>query len=783
MDDFIRKTNFSCVKELIKQLAVDGVDTPKITLKLSGLFEEQMFEPLIHRFREKPEIFLEVFKEVLRKIAEFEDPRIKKYLMKLDTYREIHVVPDCHQDAEWLVPVRENFTKDMTNDQNKIFRFKARFMSLGLERIIEFKEMKWECLVCGAEFDIISFRKTREKYLTPKFCNNKRCKAKGKYDFRLLEDKSVKYEKRTFTLIDLENKEIINEIKCYISQNIDYFSKKAKSIRCNDEIEVLGILKIDTADLFTKKEEQQIMYYIEVLDINTGKSNEVDPTIIKEIKKEMKKNDLYCNRIIDSIHPYSQNIINFFPIKSTYGLSFITSDSYTNIRNGINSIIAGHSGTLKSKIGNDFKRKLGPNNFGIIYGKNTTAKGLVPVAQRNNQEKNLVKRYGAIPFYNKKTFMIDEAQYLYKKDPDALECFKCFEEGVISRALDGTTINAPAEGTVIFSLNYQTEDESFDFSKSLVENLGFPGDQKSILDRFDLHYRIPRNTDKLVEILVNRGDEDYKPKFLVSDELIFNYFIEAKRIYTEGVSIPKKITKIIKAVYNSIIAEKKASKEKYILNPREAEILRKVLKGIAAMRLRSKVNESDIEYLKKFLINTIIPFQDNKYVISIRTLDVNEIFFNAFELLTELHKDYFKISEFIGFLREYLESNYFEKDFAGSNLPVLGSFIDEEKNLTNNKFRKLLEENKDKLEDAGYFVDKINNKTSIINRKWVYSEIKENIFEIFKENKSKPLEIKSVVEVLELNLSFTKELIIKQIKAMIKKGLFKKIDKNTFKME
>ena len=128
---------------------------------------------------------------------------------------------------------------------------------------------------------------------------------------------------------------------------------------------------------------------------------------------------------------------------------------------------------------------------------------------------------------------------MYKKNPDALECIKCYEEGVISRALDGTTISASAEGTISFALNYQTEDESYDFNKSLVENLGFPEDQKSILDRFDLHCRIPRNTDKIVEILVNRGDDLYQPKFFVSDEVIFNYFIEAKRIYSNGVKIPK----------------------------------------------------------------------------------------------------------------------------------------------------------------------------------------------------------------------------------------------------
>ncbi|MFX0188703.1 MAG: hypothetical protein ACFE8A_13315 [Candidatus Hodarchaeota archaeon] len=773
-EELIRIRKLKCAEDLVKQLTIDGSNNPIIRFKLKNLLSESMFEPLLKKFRKEPELFLEDFREALINVAKFIEPELNKYLLRDDNSQKIiHIIPD-NKDAEFLIPLRDNFEKDLTQDQGKIFWFKGRFMSLGLERMVEFEKMMFQCLVCGHEFEIIPYyRKTREKYQTPKFCINKRCKAKYKSDFALLEKKSIKYEKRTFTIIDLENKDIINEIRCYISHCIDYFNEKAKHITCNDEIEILGFLKMDTADLFSNKEDQTLFYYIEVLDIESGHTNDINPKIVKRIKKDLAKDSLYCNKIIDSIHPYSQNIINFFPIKLCYSLGFITSDSYTNIRNGLNSIVAGHSGTMKSKIAMAFKEKLGANNFGIIYGKNTTSKGLVPVAQRNNNEKNLVKRYGAIPYYNKKHFVIDEAQYLYAKDPDALECFKCYEEGEITRALDGTTISAPAKGTVSFALNYRSEDEAYDFSKRLVENLGFPEDQKSVLDRFDLHYRIPRNTEGIVKVLVKRGTKAYKPKFLESDEIIFNYFIEAKRQYSEGIDIPIKIERVIDSLYDSIITYKKKYKN-VILNPREPDIIKRTLKGIAAMRLRKEVNDSDLEYFKKYLINTVIPFQDNDFIIKERTIDIAEIFQNSFDLLTELYVD-FSVGEHIKFLREYLETNYFQGDDQtelGKEFSRLENFISNETNLSNTKYKTLLAENQDFIEKKRYIMDLLNNKTHFINKTSLKDKIKGNIIELFKENNVRQLEIRSIVQIIELETTYSKDLIEKTIDSLVKDKVF-----------
>ena len=47
MEDFVRLRNPKCVKDLIKQLTIDGLETPRITFKLKKLLNDEFFEPLL----------------------------------------------------------------------------------------------------------------------------------------------------------------------------------------------------------------------------------------------------------------------------------------------------------------------------------------------------------------------------------------------------------------------------------------------------------------------------------------------------------------------------------------------------------------------------------------------------------------------------------------------------------------------------------------------------------------------------------------------------------------
>jgi len=764
---------------LKKRIIKDGLEyIPEIRIELKDLDEV-----LLNLFQEKIESFLDYFKEVLYEKLRF-FPEINEILEKFKIIPEnLHIIFDCI-DLESLIPEINDTSIDLTEYKGKLCRFIGRYLNIGLENSIEFKKMVFQCQLCNKEFETIPiYHKTREKYQTPTFCINPRCKAKSKLDFRLIEEKCEIFEKRIFTIGDIDINKTIDEKECVISNNITYFIEKVKLINLNEVIEVLGILHIDTADIYSRKDEQDITYYIEVLDLKPKESKIVDKNIIKELKNQIKKESDYCNEIIDSIHPYSKGIYDYFPIKLISSLAYITCDSWNeneNIRNSLNGIIGGHTGTFKSRIGQSCQDILGYNSFVMIYGGDTTAKGLIPTAQRNNQEKNLVKRFGAFAYSNKKVLIVNEAQYL--KD-DAWECFKYLDDGIIIRALDGTMINASAKESVLLLLNYKTENEIYDYSKNLIENIGIPKEQLSILERFDLHYPIPKLKGKIAQILFRRI---FRPiNNVESKDRIYNYLFEAKRLYSEGIIIPQDLIKVIEELNKNIFQEKKTDK---IISPREPIILTKIIKSISALRFKKEVDDSDIEYLKKHLINTIIPFQNNDFVEKIRIIDMNEIFRKTIALLSELYLE-ISITEHIDFMREFLESHYFPYHDSQIKDPVITNKINEympEKTglRENKKYRVLLEDSKNikYIEKLGYIIGIKNNKTHFINKKSLNDIILERIKEISEDNKNIPMEIDGVIQVLEIDMLYKRDLIIDSINYHIKSKYLIKTKENLLKL-
>ena len=783
IEDFFRTSKYEkkYINPLINRiLSGDLVNhIPELRVELKDLDNK-----LIERFRKEPGKFINNFKVGLYDRLSF-DPDVKELFKLFEVKSEdLHIIPNAI-DIENLIPEINDFSKDLKDYRGKICNYIGRYMNIGLDRSNEFSKMVFECQLCEEEFETIpNYRKTREKYRTPNFCINPRCKGrKNKYDFRLIEEKCETFEIRKFNIGDIDINKEIEEKRCIIRENISYFIEKARMMNLNEEIEVLGILRIDTADVYSNRDDPEILYYIEVLDVKPRESKIIDEKIVKELHNQLEKDPLYCNEIIDSIHPYSKGIYDYFPAKLLMSLSFITCDSWDeneNKRNSLNNIIGGHKGSLKTRIGKAFQEILGQNMFGIIYGSNTTAKGLIPTAQRNNNEKNLVKRYGALAYYHKKTLLIDESQYLKE---DALECLKYLDDGNITRALDGTVINAPAKESVILSLNYKTENEAYDYSMPLIKNIGFPEDQLSILDRFDLHYAVPRLKKRINRVLFRRN---FKPiDNIESKERIYNYLFEAKRLYSEGIIITQDLIDVIEKLNNLFFQEKKPGE---IITPREAIIITKIVKGISALRLKKEVDDSDIEYLKKHLINTIIPFQENDLLFEIRVFDINEIFRKTFVLLSELHTE-IPISDHIDFIRDFLESHYFHyhdpviKDPAITN--KINEYMSSKTDQSNRKYRTLLEnlENVKYIESIGYVIGIKGNKTHFINQSYLNEVVFNRITEIFKDNKNKPIEYDGTIQILEFAISYERELIIKSIDHHIKNKNLTKTKDNYLKLD
>ena len=743
---------------------------PSFKVRLNELEEKH-----VNRFREDPNKFLQDFREGFYDRLTFK-PEIKELIDKYNiSIDQLNIIPDSEEGFNFIPSVKD-LSLDLTRYVGKFVRFYGKNLSIGLERRIEYKKMVYKCLICGSQFEMIDHdHKIGEKYRPPKFCSNNRCKARNTSDFRLVDEECESYEIRKFYINDLDDERVSKEFKCVITKNIEESIIKAKDLDIESPIEITGLLHIDNADLYRyQKSEQDFPYWIEVIDFKPKEIRAINQKIIKDLNKSLEEENGFLFELIDSVQPYSKGIYDYFPVKVLNCLSIITADSWDkerNIRNTLNSIIGGHRGTLKTSLAKYLQSILRINNFGLLSGKNTTEKGLIPTVQRNSQEKNLIKRYGALRYYNKKTLVFDEAQYLAIT---VLEILKCLEDGEITRGLDGSIINAETKLTVILLLNYKTDDEAFDYSKTLIENLGFPSDQLSILDRFDLHYAIPKLSPKIRKILKRRN---YKPVVnYVSKDYIYNWLLEAKKIYSNGVIIPLEIYNLIDE-FDDVIC---LSRSEYTTtSPREFIILLKLLKSISALKLKEVVDESDIDFLKKHLLTTIIPYQDNDFVSKQRIIDMNYVFKNTFSLLTELFNT-FTIDEHIKFIREFLKNNYFtnpqnttgKRDMdkiVGVSLKNLkiDDYMPKGLNLLNNKYRNLFNNSEiiEYIENKGYFKGKISNKTHFIN----IDLFMKNIKKIFKETNNKTLNLEGLITVLEFDYDFDKASSQKAIDMLIAK--------------
>ncbi len=753
--------------QLIEKLREDllkGVKNPIIRIPVKNFVDEN----LISMIRKNPLRCLALFEDrIWEELKEYRE--IRKLMKNIES---INIIPDI-SGFEELFPEITEFSRSFRNFIYKLVRIRCRFLDHVLHKKYIATKIIFECLICGAQFEIPQEVRVRGKYRKPKFCTNSRCKAKSYADFKRVDEKAETFEAGWFVVRDLgQNPNPDREKECYAFSNYDYFYEKIQEINPNDEIEILGVIKQDFADLDSKKDSQEIFDYIEVLDLKGLESKKMDKSILSEIYEGFEKNPDYQDEIVNSIHSYSKNIYEYFLEKLIMVCAWITSDSFEHDgskRNTINSIIGGHRGLFKSSIAHAFQNILGYNNWGIISGKDTTNKGLIPTTQRANDQKNLIKRIGAIPYYSRKVLVIDEGQYL---EDVSLESMKSLEDGKIQRALDGTIIDAPAETAVVMLMNYKgnkEQQEAYDYDKKLYENIGFPEGQESILDRFDIHYAIPK-LSKLVKKILRRRLFD-PPKQTVSNEKIFNYLNEAKRLYTEGIEISDDMIEIIEELDDTITDSKKDDK---LNTPREFKVLLKVIRAIAALRLKKTVDSSDIKFLKKHIINQIIPFYDNSAVSKERLVNINEIFQRTFKLLMELKGNTISITDHIAFIKEWLENHYFPVK-PDSRLDPWGvyNYIGKEDNKSNTKYKALLENEQENLEfvqEQGYLVELVKGTTYFVKKSWIYQEIKEKIVELAGEKKS--CNHDKLISELEEKSNFSSELIQSTVQDLLEHKFF-----------
>ncbi len=715
-------------------------------------------------------------------------------------FKQIHLAFNI-EGVESLIPIYEHFTLGTRIYKGILLRIRALFSSLLLEKETVATKLEFECFF-GHKFQHPQFRSIRGKYRFPSFCMSKGCKAKAKRDFRIVQNVE-EFERGYFRIHERDITQL--ELDCYTFLNYNYFSEKVKNLNINDEIEILGIIKDDYSDLQSSKDNQQIREYIEIIDFHAIHLKKTDPDIVKNLYEEFKKNPNYHHEIMDSIHPYSRGFYEFFIVKLIVLLGLGTADSWDSTienRNTNNAIIGSTGGQLKGSILRAFQSIMGINQCGIVSGQDTTRAGLIPTSQRGNEKEALILRYGALAFYNRWLLSIDEAQYMIRKK-EVFSKTKYLEDGFIDRAMDGGTVNAECKLTLLLLMNYtfnKDENEEYDYDLTLIANLKYIS--SSELQRFDIHYAIPTLPDIFVKVLEHRVfNKSFTP---IETNIIFNYIMEFRRIIKNGVKLDK-----IENAIEDYIEELRSNREgRRSTNIREFRILIKLIAGVAAMRLKEEADLSDLAYIKKHLVNYMIPFFDSDNVRSMRTISVKEIYQRVVKLLSEI-KPIIHISLIIEMMQQQLKAFYFprllnnedkivsnefngalfkllnpalegktEKELKEKYLQYIGDeFKDDKQNrpdltLQNHQFRKEYEdpENTKFVESLGYIKAKVNNKSALIKKTWLVEVIRNRVIQGYKDAKYKPMKRSGLMQLLDFEYSYDAETVNLMIDEIIKDG-------------
>ncbi len=772
-------TYMKYVEDLRDQILIRNEAYPNIKLKLVDIM---VFNERYYRYIKKnTERAIEDICEVLLSRARL-NAELNGFLEKERCrFEEINLSFDLEEIREDIA-LYDNFSLGTKAYIGKLTRITARFLDLKIFRENVATLIVYECLVCGTAFEVIQFKGRKGKYKVPKFCTNRSCKAKSYGDFRV--KKIEKYhEMGAFRIGEIDFSKQ-NEKDCYTFLNFDYFSKKAQEINLNDIIEIVGIIKHDTSEVGTRKEDQKIYEFVKVIDFNPIELKTTDPDIIKKLYERFVVDQNYHHQILDSIHPLTKGIYTFQIFKLLILLSIISSNSWDTIiknRCSINFITGSVPSLFKGTIVSEFRNILGANNVGRISGQDNTPKAFIPTSQRG-KDSNFQIRYGAFAYNNNKFLAVDESQHMLG-NKELRQPIKYLEDGYIDRGSDGTVLHAEAKLSVGFLMNYVNEEqnEGYNYNNTLRENLC--DIEESTLQRIDLHYTIPNLPIQIMDVLERRmfrkndGDIDV--------DVVYNYINEVKRIFP--------IQKIPKLMENKLIEYIKLLRTIRGINRqniREFRTLVRLICGISAIRLKTEVDESDLEYLQKHLVNLMIPFfeYDKIRELKVKQIDMIEVYQNALNLLIEIH-EIIPIHEHISLIRRFLEDHYFPYPDSQIRDPFITAKINDympsETNLGNTKYRTLLEnkENIAFVDGIGYIIDKKGNKTHFFEKRKVYKVILDNMKEIYLNNENSPCERESLIQGLEFKIGFDRTIIVQALNFHVKNKNLIKTKENYLKLD
>lgn len=481
----------------------------------------------------------------------------------------------------------------------------------------------FECNLCGAQFDVLQLS---VKIKWPKFCVNKRCKAKAQSDFRLISKNSEFIDWQSINIQevpeDLPSGRIPISIQAILTYNL------VDTVKPGDRIKVMGIFKSVLAQSIKGFNSTLFKTYVDVNYIDPEDKSEEYIDISREDREEIikrSKEPMIQKKIARSIAPtiYGRDDLKMACALSLFSGTRKKMPGGNYKRGDIHVLFVGDPGTGKSEI---LKSAVEISPRGLyISGKGSTAVGLTAAVLKDSETGQMSLEAGAVVLANGGVAAIDEFDKMDTADRSALH--EGMEQQTISIAKAGIVATLKAETAIMAAANPHFG--RYDRYKTPPQNIRMP---PSLLSRFDLIFVVIDKPDKttdaqmaeyILQTMMSSEEELETNESIVapiSAELLKKYIKYARRNCHPILTDEAK--ERIKEFYLELRGDYDSEDAIISILARNLESLVRLSEAYAKMALREKVLKDDVEDIIKLFKRYL---KDTGYDESTGKIDIDRL--------------------------------------------------------------------------------------------------------------------------------------------------------------
>ena len=504
------------------------------------------------------------------------------------------------------------------------------------------------CNLCGAQFDIPQLI---SRIRWPKFCTNKRCKAKAQTDFRLLSKHSEFIDWQSVLIQEIPEDLPPGRIPRSVQGILTY--DLVDTVKPGDRVKLMGIFKSVLAQSTKSINSTLFKTFFDINYIEPEDKTDDIIDLTKEDKKkieDMSKEPFIQKKIARSIAPdiYGREDLKMASALSLFAGTRKRKPGGGYKRGDIHVLFVGDPGTGKSEI---LKGAIEISPRGVYTsGKGSTAVGLTAAVIKDTDTGQMNLEAGVVVLANGGVAAIDEFDKMDTADRSALH--EAMEQQTVSIAKAGIVATLKAQTAIIAAANPYSG--RYDRYKTPTQNIRLP---PSLLSRFDLIFVVvdkPNKADdaQMAEFILKnsmmKSDDEFEENDTstapISNELLKKYIKHARRNCNPILTDEAK--ERIKEFYLELRGQYDSEDAIISILARNLDALVRLSEAYAKMALRDKVLNEDVDEIIKLFKRYL---KDTGYDETTGKIDMDRIFvgqsrstLNRLETLMNRLKDIFE---------------------------------------------------------------------------------------------------------------------------------------------